>query len=152
MKFLTWRKHSNLGWWCTIWEGLARRPLGKANNKPTDNRHLCWKSVGLFVLLSILVRWLFPNRWRRWRRMQTTLALACLNSYHNLLRTSITVFLFRLLLVHIFLSNVIPSWNVEFNAIMLLITLRELWQPLTAEFTRIRITKDGFVNSRNEML
>ena len=25
----------------SFWEGLSRRPLGKANNKPTDNRHIC---------------------------------------------------------------------------------------------------------------
>ena len=29
------------------------------NNKPTDNRHFCWKSVGMFIWLSILIRWIF---------------------------------------------------------------------------------------------
>ena len=32
---------SQYGLWDAFWEGLARRPLGKANNKPTDNRHYC---------------------------------------------------------------------------------------------------------------
>ena len=49
---------SQYGLWDSLWEGLARRPLGKANNKPTDNRLFCWKSVGLFVSLSILIRWI----------------------------------------------------------------------------------------------
>ena len=68
-------KPSQHGLWDSFWEGLARRPLGEANNKPTDNRHFCWKSVGLIVLLSILIRWLFPNRWRRWRRRHPWWAL-----------------------------------------------------------------------------
>ena len=32
--------------------------IHSGNNRPTDNRHFCWKSVGLLVLLLILIRWI----------------------------------------------------------------------------------------------
>ena len=35
--------------------------IHSGNHKPTDNRHFCWKSEGLLIGLSILIRWIIRD-------------------------------------------------------------------------------------------